>query len=151
MHTTKTNYKGLFENYAHGGSIIPKRFSGSIARNQALNKSKGFIEATHSQMELKPWSSSSLSGPLLLVLLLAAVNGEASSASGSERPVLRFSGTRGEFKILQIADMHYADGRKTKCLDVLPEEAPNCSDLNTTAFIYRVVKAENPDLIVFTG
>ncbi|KAM0945548.1 putative calcineurin-like phosphoesterase domain, ApaH type, phosphoesterase [Dioscorea sansibarensis] len=102
-------------------------------------------------MELKPWSSSSLSGPLLLVLLLAAVNGEASSASGSERPVLRFSGTRGEFKILQIADMHYADGRKTKCLDVLPEEAPNCSDLNTTAFIYRVVKAENPDLIVFTG
>ncbi|KAH7692636.1 Phosphoesterase protein [Dioscorea alata] len=102
-------------------------------------------------MELKPWSSSSLAAPLLLVLLVAAINGEASSASGSEKPVLRFSGKRGEFKILQIADMHYADGLKTKCLDVLPEEAPNCSDLNTTAFIYRVVKAENPDLIVFTG
>ncbi|XP_039123477.1 probable inactive purple acid phosphatase 29 [Dioscorea cayenensis subsp. rotundata] len=104
-------------------------------------------------MELQRWSfSSSLSTALLLLHLLPAINGEASPAvSGSERPVLRFSGKRGEFKILQIADMHFADGRKTKCLDVLPEEAPNCSDLNTTAFIYRVVKAENPDLIVFTG
>ncbi|KAJ0964220.1 hypothetical protein J5N97_029342 [Dioscorea zingiberensis] len=101
-------------------------------------------------MERVSSSSSSLAS-LLLLLAFVAFSGEASPPSGSERPVLRFTGKRGEFKILQIADMHYADGQKTKCEDVLPEEVPNCSDLNTTAFIYRVFEAEKPDLVVFTG
>ncbi|XP_061359218.1 probable inactive purple acid phosphatase 29 [Gastrolobium bilobum] len=63
---------------------------------------------------------------------------------------LRFGGN-GEFKILQVADMHYADGKTTRCLDVLPSQYASCSDINTTAFIQRMILAENPDLIVFTG
>uniref|UniRef100_A0A7C9DKE3 Acid phosphatase n=1 Tax=Opuntia streptacantha TaxID=393608 RepID=A0A7C9DKE3_OPUST len=63
---------------------------------------------------------------------------------------LRFN-TKGELKILQVADMHYANGKSTACLDVLPNQVEGCSDLNTTAFIERMIKAEKPDLIVFTG
>ncbi|XP_031251146.1 probable inactive purple acid phosphatase 29 isoform X1 [Pistacia vera] len=63
---------------------------------------------------------------------------------------LRF-GRDGEFKILQVADMHYADGKTTPCEDVLPTQVAGCSDLNTTAFVNRMILAEKPDLIVFTG
>lgn len=63
---------------------------------------------------------------------------------------LRFD-QNGEFKILQVADMHYADGKTTPCLDVLPSQNVSCSDLNTTAFIHRMILAEKPNLIVFTG
>lgn len=63
---------------------------------------------------------------------------------------LRF-GENGEFKILQVADMHYADGKATPCENVLPAQFASCSDLNTTAFIRRLILAEKPDLIVFTG
>ncbi|CAN6480596.1 unnamed protein product [Victoria cruziana] len=58
---------------------------------------------------------------------------------------------RGEFKILQVADMHYANGKTTPCENVLPEQVAGCSDLNTTAFMERLIRAEEPDLIVFTG
>ncbi|KAL0002445.1 hypothetical protein SO802_016226 [Lithocarpus litseifolius] len=37
------------------------------------------------------------------------------------------------------------------CLDVFPEQMAACSDLNTTAFLERMIHAEKPDLIVFTG
>ncbi|KAI3722727.1 hypothetical protein L2E82_33780 [Cichorium intybus] len=47
--------------------------------------------------------------------------------------------------------MHYADGRKTPCEDVLPKQLAHCSDLNTSIFINRMIKSEKPDLIVFTG
>ncbi|XP_074286605.1 putative inactive purple acid phosphatase 29 isoform X2 [Silene latifolia] len=63
---------------------------------------------------------------------------------------LRFN-KHGEFKILQVADMHYANGQKTPCENVLPTQIKGCSDLNTTVFIKRMIKAENPDFIVFTG
>nr|DAD29494.1 TPA_asm: hypothetical protein HUJ06_030962 [Nelumbo nucifera] len=63
---------------------------------------------------------------------------------------LRFH-RNGEFKILQVADMHYANGNKTRCQDVLPEQMASCSDLNTTAFLERLIRLESPDLIVFTG
>ena len=63
---------------------------------------------------------------------------------------LRF-GRNGEFKILQVADMHYADGKTTPCLDVLPSQVHGCSDLNTSAFIQRMIEAEKPNFIVFTG
>ncbi|XP_073287199.1 probable inactive purple acid phosphatase 29 [Primulina huaijiensis] len=64
---------------------------------------------------------------------------------------LRFDGERGEFRILQVADMHYADGKTTPCEDVFPSQMPSCSDLNTTYFIRRLILAEKPHLIVFTG
>ncbi|KAJ9187980.1 hypothetical protein P3X46_003387 [Hevea brasiliensis] len=63
---------------------------------------------------------------------------------------LRF-GQNGKFKILQVADMHFADGKTTPCLDVFPSQMHTCSDINTTAFIERMIRAEKPDLIVFTG
>jgi predicted MPP superfamily phosphohydrolase len=63
---------------------------------------------------------------------------------------LRF-GKNGEFKILQVADMHFADGKMTPCEDVLPSQVASCSDLNTTAFVRRMILAEKPHLIVFTG
>ncbi|XP_043711696.1 probable inactive purple acid phosphatase 28 isoform X2 [Telopea speciosissima] len=63
---------------------------------------------------------------------------------------LRFN-SNGTFKILQVADMHYGNGIVTRCRDVLPSEFEFCSDLNTTQFLRRVIKAEKPDLIVFTG
>ncbi|XP_062076156.1 probable inactive purple acid phosphatase 29 [Humulus lupulus] len=47
--------------------------------------------------------------------------------------------------------MHFGDGKSTPCLDVLPRQEKGCSDLNTLAFIHRMILAEKPNLIVFTG
>ncbi|KAL4622013.1 putative inactive purple acid phosphatase 29 [Castanea sativa] len=80
---------------------------------------------------------------VLLCLILFPIYGFA------ERP-LRF-GKGGSFKILQVADMHYGDGKTTPCEDVFSYQMATCSDLNTTAFIRRMILAEKPDLIVFTG
>ncbi|KAK5812397.1 hypothetical protein PVK06_027826 [Gossypium arboreum] len=63
---------------------------------------------------------------------------------------LRF-GRTGEFKILQVVDMRYADGKTTPCLNVLPSQVHGCFDLNISAFIQRMIEAEKPNLIVFTG
>ncbi|XP_010451836.1 PREDICTED: probable inactive purple acid phosphatase 28 [Camelina sativa] len=57
----------------------------------------------------------------------------------------------GTFKILQVADMHFGMGTITRCRDVLDSEFENCSDLNTTRFLRRMIEAERPDLIAFTG
>ncbi|ESQ42692.1 hypothetical protein EUTSA_v10013720mg [Eutrema salsugineum] len=57
----------------------------------------------------------------------------------------------GTFKILQVADMHYGMGSITRCRDVLDAEFEYCSDLNTTRFLRRMIEAERPDLIAFTG
>ncbi|GKB14269.1 probable cytosolic oligopeptidase A, partial [Tanacetum coccineum] len=73
------------------------------------------------------------------------------SSVGSSTKQLRFNSKKGEFKILQVADMHFADGRKTPCEDVLPEQFAHCTDLNTSVFLTRMIQAEKPDLIVFTG
>ncbi len=47
--------------------------------------------------------------------------------------------------------MHYANGATTTCQDVLPEQFETCSDLNTTAFLKRVIAEEKPNLLIFTG
>lgn len=47
--------------------------------------------------------------------------------------------------------MHYGNGRTTRCRDVLPSEFKYCSDLNTTLFVKRMLEAEKPDFIAFTG
>lgn len=95
-------------------------------------------------------SSSPSSLKLLLVVLLSSFLLAAVSA-GAPAAKLRFARWNGEFKILQVADMHYANGAATPCEDVLPAEQRSCSDLNTTAFLRRLILAEKPDLIVFTG
>uniref|UniRef100_A0ACD5XUF7 Uncharacterized protein n=1 Tax=Avena sativa TaxID=4498 RepID=A0ACD5XUF7_AVESA len=94
--------------------------------------------------------------PLVLSVLLLFLAATASAAAGKGKGKggsggLRFRRESGTFKVLQVADMHYADGRSTPCQDVLPAQNRGCSDLNTTAFLYRVFRAENPDLVVFTG
>ncbi|XP_007051363.2 PREDICTED: probable inactive purple acid phosphatase 29 isoform X1 [Theobroma cacao] len=92
----------------------------------------------------------------LAVILLCFVPINVSAAARRQPPQqqlpqkLRF-GRNGEFKILQVADMHYADGKTTPCLDVLPHQFHGCSDLNTSAFIQRMIQAEKPNFIVFTG
>ncbi|KAI6680935.1 hypothetical protein NL676_034816 [Syzygium grande] len=63
---------------------------------------------------------------------------------------LRFR-SDGTFKILQVADMHYANGVMTRCRDVLASEFGECSDLNTTRFVRRLIESEKPDFIAFTG
>ncbi|XP_038696190.1 probable inactive purple acid phosphatase 28 isoform X2 [Tripterygium wilfordii] len=57
----------------------------------------------------------------------------------------------GTFKILQVADMHYGNGLMTRCRDVLETEFEHCTDLNTTRFLERMIRAERPDFIAFTG
>ncbi|XBH93709.1 hypothetical protein VPH35_084592 [Triticum aestivum] len=91
--------------------------------------------------------------PMLLLLLALFLVAAAAAGKGKKRGGggLRFRREGGTFKVLQVADMHYADGRSTACEDVLPEQVAGCSDLNTTAFLYRVIRAEDPDLVVFTG
>ncbi|KAK1422095.1 hypothetical protein QVD17_24979 [Tagetes erecta] len=87
-------------------------------------------------------------------LIFTLVNTEevqSSSSFNNRVQQLRFDKKKGEFRILQVADMHYANGKKTACEDVLPEQFAHCSDLNTTFFINRMIQAEKPDLIVFTG
>ncbi|MCO5548866.1 hypothetical protein L7F22_002328 [Adiantum nelumboides] len=86
-------------------------------------------------------------GPLLCIIFIFLKFSLSFSSPGQ----LRFNQTTGHFKILQVADMHYANGATTKCQDVLPADFATCSDLNTTAFINRLIHAEQPDLIVFTG
>ncbi|KVH92377.1 probable inactive purple acid phosphatase 29 isoform X2 [Cynara cardunculus var. scolymus] len=86
----------------------------------------------------------------ILILATERVQRSSSLIGGSGIKQLRFD-EQGEFRILQVADMHYADGRQTPCEDVLPEQFAHCSDLNTTFFIERMIQAEKPDLIVFTG
>ncbi|XP_050387610.1 probable inactive purple acid phosphatase 29 isoform X1 [Argentina anserina] len=85
---------------------------------------------------------------LLPIWVLAAAASKHREEKKTTR--LRFGGD-GQFKILQVADMHYADGKTTPCEDVLPEQVPGCSDLNTTAFVKRMIQAEKPNFIVFTG
>ncbi|KAK9265743.1 hypothetical protein L1049_027304 [Liquidambar formosana] len=94
-------------------------------------------------------SSSSSVGSSMMVLFLCLCIVPI-SVSSSAKQQLRFS-QKGRFKILQVADMHYADGETTPCEDVLPSQVASCSDLNTTAFVRRMILDEKPDLIVFTG
>ncbi|EPS60240.1 hypothetical protein M569_14564, partial [Genlisea aurea] len=63
---------------------------------------------------------------------------------------LRFR-SDGTFKILQVADMHFGNGKLTRCRDVLDVEFEHCSDLNTTRFLQRMIEIENPDFVAFTG
>lgn len=58
-----------------------------------------------------------------------------------------------QFKVLQIADIHYAVG-KGKCRDPFPEEnfAQKCeADLLTNEFIDKVLDIEKPNFVVFSG
>ncbi|GFP84380.1 probable inactive purple acid phosphatase 28 [Phtheirospermum japonicum] len=57
----------------------------------------------------------------------------------------------GTFKILQVADMHFGNGKLTRCRDVLESEFNYCSDLNTTRFLEKMILLESPDFVAFTG
>ncbi|KAH7519372.1 hypothetical protein FEM48_Zijuj08G0029100 [Ziziphus jujuba var. spinosa] len=87
---------------------------------------------------------------VLLSLYMLPICVFAAKRQEQQQRKLRF-GSSGEFKILQVADMHYGNGKPTPCLDVLPKQFASCSDLNTSAFIHRMILAEKPNLIVFTG
>ncbi|CAO2816398.1 unnamed protein product [Amaranthus hypochondriacus] len=103
----------------------------------------GFVPNKHKRSLVCPYSCLKT-----LVLVIAFCMWTVPICAVSSQ--LKFN-KKGEFKILQVADMHYADGKTSPCLNVLPNQVKGCSDLNTSAFIERMIKAENPDLIVFTG
>ncbi|XP_059314719.1 probable inactive purple acid phosphatase 29 [Lycium ferocissimum] len=94
--------------------------------------------------------NSSKSIKLFLILIILSSLLQLSKAS-NPLTKLRFDVKNGEFRILQVADMHYGDGKMTRCKDVLPDQMSTCSDLNTTDFIIRMIHKEKPHLIVFTG
>ncbi|BAS99324.1 probable inactive purple acid phosphatase 28 [Oryza sativa Japonica Group] len=92
---------------------------------------------------------------LLLIRLSTHLNPDPTAAAPRFKRTppfpLRFRHD-GAFKILQVADMHFGNGAATRCRDVAPEVGgARCSDLNTTRFLRRVIEAERPDLIAFTG
>ncbi|XP_015888952.3 probable inactive purple acid phosphatase 29 [Ziziphus jujuba] len=87
---------------------------------------------------------------VLLSLYMLPIGVFAAKLQEQQQKKLRF-GSSGEFKILQVADMHYANGKSTPCKNVLRKQFAGCSDLNTSAFIHRMILAEKPNLIVFTG
>ncbi|KAF9580966.1 hypothetical protein BGW38_002185 [Lunasporangiospora selenospora] len=65
-----------------------------------------------------------------------------------KKPVLRFR-QDGSFKIVQFADMHMATGPHM-CFGV-PSNMNCTGDINTSEMMDRMLDAENPDLVVFTG
>ncbi|KAL8149420.1 putative inactive purple acid phosphatase 28 isoform X1 [Apium graveolens] len=83
-------------------------------------------------------------------LLLADLNNNTIIRKKQPSLPLHFR-SDGTFKILQVADMHYGNGITTRCRDVLATEFEYCSDLNTTRFLKRMIEAEKPDFIAFTG
>ncbi|OEL37449.1 putative inactive purple acid phosphatase 28 [Dichanthelium oligosanthes] len=92
---------------------------------------------------------------LLLLRLAAVLDSDPDAAAPRVKAAaplpLRFRHD-GAFKILQVADMHFGNGAATRCRDVAPDGGgARCSDLNTTRFLRRVIEAERPDLIAFTG
>ncbi|MQL90975.1 hypothetical protein Taro_023578 [Colocasia esculenta] len=87
---------------------------------------------------------------MVILSKLMAGNGGVPRVKTAAHLPLRFR-PDGTFKILQVADMHYGEGWTTRCKDVLPSQFAGCSDLNTTRFLRRMIGAEEPDLIVFSG
>ncbi|GAY37266.1 hypothetical protein CUMW_027710 [Citrus unshiu] len=73
--------------------------------------------------------------------------------SGSGLQILFLSGLLLIFNYphVPVADMHYGMGKVTRCRDVTATEFKYCSDLNTTRFLKRIIEAEKPDFIAFTG
>lgn len=58
----------------------------------------------------------------------------------------------GTFTILQVADMHIGNGASSPCVDLTTAQRQwPCSDLNTTAFVRRLIASVQPDLVAFTG
>lgn len=47
--------------------------------------------------------------------------------------------------------MHFGNGITTSCRDVSRSQFKHCSDLNTTRFVRRLIEAEKPDFLAFTG
>ena len=109
---------------------------------------------SYNKKKMKLASNSLVEVVVVLCLILFP---NCSLATKQQQPQLKHQhrwlqfGKGGELKILQVADMHYADGKTTPCSDVFESQLATCSDINTTAFLHRMILAEKPHLIVFTG
>ncbi|GMM38357.1 phosphoprotein phosphatase [Saccharomycopsis crataegensis] len=73
------------------------------------------------------------------------------SAKTIKKPNLKIN-SNGEFKILQVADLHFSTG-VGECRDPFPEEsATDCeADPRTLKFLRKVLDIEKPDFVVLTG
>lgn len=66
-------------------------------------------------------------------------------------PTLAFK-EDGTFKILQLADTQVHSFVTDRCQQLTVEQQRYpCSADNTTAFITKLIDAERPDLIIYTG
>lgn len=54
----------------------------------------------------------------------------------------------GTFRILQVADLHFSVG-DGECRDT--DKNPCVGDVDSAALLERVLDAEKPDLVVFSG
>lgn len=60
--------------------------------------------------------------------------------------------SNGNFKILQVADVHFGNGKTDKCKDLTETEQQfACNSYNSTSFIEEIYNLEKPDLVVYTG
>ncbi|KAK6139798.1 hypothetical protein DH2020_026474 [Rehmannia glutinosa] len=86
----------------------------------------------------------------LLISPKLTVNHQNARVKRVAQAPLRFR-SDGTFKILQVADMHFGNGKLTRCRDVLESEYNYCSDMNTTRFLEKMIQLEKPDFVAFTG
>ncbi|KAJ7298506.1 hypothetical protein O6H91_Y566400 [Diphasiastrum complanatum] len=122
-----------------------------VGPSQTMNMRLSVLEMAKEMMKKKmAWVALAMAMLLLLLLLTASPSSLFVASAAQQLPGLLQFSHNGRFKILQVADMHYANGAETACEDVLPNQFASCSDLNTTTFLNRMIEAEKPDLIVFT-
>jgi hypothetical protein len=93
---------------------------------------------------------------VLLIAALAAAMVFAADASNHDKPRLgprtpssypapgtdprlQVKTAGGQFRIMQVADVHYESGAASACKDILPTQQP-CSDLNSTAWLADAVQ-----------
>lgn len=91
--------------------------------------------------------------PEIPVARLSVRHGAVNSGPVDPQPELR-AGRDGKFKIAQISDTHMVTGPGL-CKDAIDAHGqplpPSEADPLTVRFLERVLDAENPDLVVFTG
>lgn len=94
-----------------------------------------------------------ISGLLIMPLVLCLGLVAGATRQLQNIPPLTVNATSGKFKLVQFADLHWANGNASDCRDLTAEQQQYpCSDLNTSAFMAAVLDAEAPvDLVVFTG
>ena len=89
--------------------------------------------------------------PLIRAWLALTALGSA-VAVPKRRPVLRFN-ERGEFSILQFADLHFANGARSPCSGgkIMRPSDRTCTDARTITNMHEAIEAKKPEFVVLSG